>query len=229
MHQEKSSLHPSPLPTEAGSAYTGPGSSQHESLQALQGTGVSQCPTACSAPDKHLHCLSPSRTSNLTLLLHTAQHSNKRGWQRNQSAWSPGAAVKPTPRQLFPRQAGLWLCLFLLRPPWESRLAPRSPNKPSVPQQLRLTKLPADDDKHSGLDGCQAASPSAREPARLSPGNDNGRRHRDLSTDTPSATALPEEAAWDLAPRLGETPKPAQQAFCSEEPVNAWQGLSSNS
>lgn len=69
----------------------------------LHGTGVSQCLTTCSVPDRDLCCLSPSRTGILpanpgephAASPDSAQHGNKRGWQRNQSAWRPGAAVKP--------------------------------------------------------------------------------------------------------------------------------------
>lgn len=34
-----------------------------------------------------------------------------------------------------------FVCCFLLSPPWAGWLAPRSPDKPSVARQLRLTRL----------------------------------------------------------------------------------------
>lgn len=57
----------------------------------LHRTGVSQCLTACSVPDRDLRCLSPSRTGILLANAgephaaspDSAQRGNKRGWKRN--------------------------------------------------------------------------------------------------------------------------------------------------
>lgn len=107
MHQEKSSLHPpsnSDCGQEAEAGYTGPASSQHKSLQASpRDRGVTVPDNPLCVPDRDLCCLSPSRTGILpanpgephAASPDSAQHGNKRGWQRNQSAWRPGAAVKP--------------------------------------------------------------------------------------------------------------------------------------
>lgn len=152
-------------------------------------------------------------------------------WQKNGSAWRPGAAVKPTPRQPFPRQAGLWLCLFPA-PTLEKLGAPRSLNKPSVPQQLRLTKLMADDDKHSGFDGCQTFSQCQGAQSGCHQEMIMGGGIGTLAPLPRQPQPSPREAGRELGTKAFRkllTPRSPQQAFCLKQPVNAWQGLSSNS
>lgn len=125
----------------------------------LHGTGVSQCLTTCSVIQTGICAAShpPGQESsrqtlgNRTLLLQTLHSTatNEDGKGIN----LPGdlELLSSHTKTALP-MASRGFTLFLLHPPWKSWLAPRSPNKPKqVPQQLRLTKLTADDDKHSGL------------------------------------------------------------------------------